>query len=167
MKHNFDHQNQEYAKKTYRSWSHNTPVCYKLIFNKYIDTSAKRILDYGCGTDEKYVEQMIKLGLNAVGIDFHIEGSRDKHLGDESLYDIIIASNVLNVMNNLLDLEGVIQEIAHHLAPQGQAIINYPVAPRKLGLSNKDLVSLLEKYFILTKPDKIITKKNFIRVLTQ
>ena len=166
MIHDFDLRNQEGAKKTYRSWTHNVPICYRLLLSEHIATDGKRILDYGCGPEEKYVKQMKALKLNAAGVDFHIEGSRDKHLGNGKLYDIITISNVLNVMDNLPDLKGVLQEIAHHLTPQGIAIANYPAAPRKLGISNKELTSLLEEYFNIAKPEKAIIKSNLVFLLT-
>jgi hypothetical protein len=80
MRHQFSTENQTAAQKTYRAWQHNTPLCYRLIFNNHIATVNKRILDYGCGPDAKYVTRMLALGMNAVGIDFGIPGSREMHL---------------------------------------------------------------------------------------
>lgn len=167
MRHQFSTENQTAAQKTYRAWQHNTPLCYRLIFNNHIATVNKRILDYGCGPDAKYVTRMLALGMNAVGIDFGIPSSREMHLNPGQTYDIIVASNVLNVMNNLPDLQGVIQEIHTYLAPAGQAIANYPADPRKLGLSNAEMLALLQQRFSVTKIDKSLVKNNFVVLLTK
>lgn len=49
MQHNFSANTQEIAKKTYRPWNHNIPICYRLVFDKHVDTQNKTILDYGRG----------------------------------------------------------------------------------------------------------------------
>ena len=166
MEHKFTSVTQEIAKKTYRPWNHNVPVCYRLIFNNLINPLNKAILDYGCGPEQKYVKQMRAMKLNAVGVDFHIPGSRQTHLAPQCFYDIIIASNVLNVISDMKDLHGVFAELKSHLTPNGFAIANYPSSPRKLKLSNSQLLTMLGSTFKLTKLDKDMVNNNIVVMLT-
>jgi hypothetical protein len=52
-------------------------------------------------------------------------------------------------------------------APAGQAIANYPADPRKLGLSNTEMLALLQQRFSVTKIDKSLVKNNFVVLLTK
>lgn len=160
--HSFDDSNRVGAMKTYRSWIHNTPICYQLILKGCFKVGLKKILDYGCGPEEKYVREMEYASMDAVGVDFSIPGSREEHLGKGQKYDIIVVSNVLNVMDNEKDLRGMVSELRAHLAEDGIVLANYPTDPRKLGLSVKQMTDVLSEFFAVERISRDLAKSNVV-----
>lgn len=92
------------------------------------------ILDFGCGRHEVHVHQLRRAlpCCGVVGYDLSLPGS-ERHLS--GTYDVVLASNVLNVQTTPHMLRRTLRQLAS-LARRGAAIIaNYPASPRKAGLT--------------------------------
>ena len=63
------------------------------------------------------------------------------------MYDVVFASNVLNVQLDEQMLRTTCAEIADALDIGGFAVMNYPLSPRKSSLSNVEVVAILKEFF--------------------
>lgn len=107
------------------------------------------ILDFGAG---KYAQQTYRLREQGYRVDPYDleENSADYHQPDRgNKYDIVMASNVLNVQETLIDLLKTILEIKSWVKDSDTSLIvvNYPESPRYLPLSMADMRWLLESHF--------------------
>jgi len=108
----------------------------------------KTYLDFGAGKRARHVETLRMHGLEVDAYDFGDNFVRGLHvkLGKKK-YDVVYASNVLNVQTNeemlhktLLEIVGVCSE---------EFICNYPESPRKCrNISVGRLREILEEYFL-------------------
>jgi hypothetical protein len=64
-------------------------------------------------------------------------------------YDIVMASNVINVLSSLSAIKETIHQISWFTNHKGVALINLPTSPRKYhGLNKRNLLDLLSKEFV-------------------
>lgn len=107
----------------------------------------KRVLDFGCGPEFIQGKYLRNLGFNVSGWDF---GENKPADGVDKLakeYDVVYASNVLNVISSLSMLMETLNQIYDCLEDGGVFIANYPAAPRKMVLSPRDLAELIRAKF--------------------
>ena len=118
----------------------------------------KRLLDFGSGA---YISQVLKLrdlGYDIDGFDLYWDDELAKvegiyHPGKpppRGGYDMIMASNVINVQTNTLDLEATLDEMKKYLAPGGTLVLNYPGTPRKMkpkAWSPKEMWDFVESHY--------------------
>ena len=102
--------------------------------------TVNNILDFGCGENLVHVNKLSKLfpQINFEGYDigFNYPESRK--------YDLIFASNVLNVQTNFYELLTTLQEIySLQNSKITYVIVNYPKNPRYLNLTVNELESIL------------------------
>lgn len=108
---------------------------------KNVDKS-KTILDFGAGrwcTSTKYLKQ--KGFENIVPYDLWC-GDGDELLDAQALdrtYDVVFASNVLNVQSSLDMLHETLWQIWDALNYGGEFICNYPSSPRKMNLTADEI----------------------------
>lgn len=62
-------------------------------------------------------------------------------------YDVVYASNVLNVQSNEKMIRDTIKQIYFAVKKGGCAIVNYPKTPRKNNLTIEDVENILREYF--------------------
>jgi SAM-dependent methyltransferase len=104
------------------------------------------ILDYGCGKEQLHVKFFQSQGFNQIlGYDFSIPNSKEFLRIDS--FDIIYASNVLNVQDSCAMMEETLSEIVNLLKSGGLFIANYPMSPRKSNLNLIEVQMLLSKFF--------------------
>lgn len=131
----------------------NGAVGAKALTPKYImETTEKssRILDFGCGHVAQYVQLLLAEGFNVVGYDYGKNNQTQYHKLDalNYQYDIVYASNVLNVQSTLNGLEATIMQIWEATKPNGRIVVNYAEKPRKLeGIETTDLEALITKLY--------------------
>ena len=119
---------------------------------QYIKDSGNRdvkILDFGSGKDAKHTYALRELGLDVTAHDFQ-SNIRDDHHDPHALnrqYDIIFASNVLNVQGSEMMLRRTIQDVMIALKDEGVFIANFPSSPRYYFESARDAKDILEDYF--------------------
>jgi SAM-dependent methyltransferase len=114
-----------------------------------IAAKADKILDFGAGTYATYTLELRKAGLDVTAHDFGDNWVKGLHDADALTrkYDIVFASNVLNVQSTVPMMENTLAIIATVLKPGGVFIANYPDKPRKLGWSPAQVRAALEKQF--------------------
>lgn len=77
----------------------------------------------------------------------------DKYALDRQ-YDVVFASNVLNVQSSLLMLRETLSQIYNSVKDDGEFIANFPISPRKLGLDVESMKTVIESIFG-TKAEKV------------
>ena len=119
---------------------------------QYIKDSGNRdvkILDFGSGKDAKHTYALRELGLDVTAHDFH-SNVNDEHHDPNALnreYDIIFASNVLNVQGSPLMMRRTIQDVMTALKDDGVFIANFPGSPRYNFETAQDAKEILEDFF--------------------
>lgn len=122
---------QEGMKKTARRWE--KPKVYSNVLYKGI--KGKSILNFGSGPQE-IIDASIPLKeimrTNSVtNYDFKVNPDALKNV-----YDLVMASNVLNVQPNIDTLNITINQITNSIREGGQVIFNLPSSPRKGAYDN-------------------------------
>ena len=107
----------------------------------------KKILDFGCGSEFIQGKYLRELGFNVDGWDFGINKPKDCVAELDKIYDVVYASNVLNVLSSATALRETLMQIRNCLKDGGLFIANYPAAPRKLELTMNMMESLLIFFF--------------------
>ena len=128
------------------------------------------ILDYGCGYHGLHVKTLYDAGYNVFGYDFEASPTiAHRRVYNPEIYnwDIVYASNVLNVQPSIEHLANTIRELSILSEHRGYfyplVIVNYPKSPRKCRCSVKALENLFLLYF---KTLTILDKKNHVYLLT-
>lgn len=113
---------------------------------KYRD---KTILDFGAGKDIIHTKWLREQGLNVTAYDFGencINEVHDKNALDKR-YDVIFASNVLNVQSSDTMMDTTLYQIYKALKKGGQFIFNYPSSPRKSDMPEWEVIALVSSVF--------------------
>jgi hypothetical protein len=108
-----------------------------------------KILDYGAGKDAIHTKKLRDMGFDVVAYETGanvVEGLHDPN-ALERAYDIVYASNVLNVLPNVNALRYSIDEMAAAVNENGRLIANYPADPRKGGFTAEQIRENLGRYF--------------------
>ena len=113
---------------------------------EYLD---KTILDYGAGKQAIHTNWLRENGLNVTAYDFGencIEGIHDKNALNKR-YDVIFASNVLNVQSSDVMMMATVYQIYKSLKKGGTFIFNYPTSPRKTNMPEWEVIGLVSGMF--------------------
>lgn len=107
----------------------------------------KRILDYGCGSEFIQGKHLMNLGFDVDGWD--IGANKPKNGVDklEQIYDVVYASNVLNVLSSTSMLMETLDQIYGCLKDGGVFIANYPAAPRKMVINSRCMEEIIQNRF--------------------
>lgn len=107
----------------------------------------KKILDFGCGSEFIQGKYLRDLGFDVSGWDFG--DNKPKSCVDklEKIYDVVYASNVLNVISSQSMLMETIEQINNCLKDGGVFIANYPQSPRKMSISEKEMRKIIQEKF--------------------
>jgi uncharacterized UPF0146 family protein len=144
--------NADYVKivnATYRATGSIGP---KAIVPKIVPRVAKksdRILDFGAGTKAIHTKALRKQGYNVTAYD--IGANIDPAIHDPNAlakkWDVVYASNVLNVQPSPADLISLVMLLAQIVKKGGHLIANYPPSPRKSGLTVAAVDAILQSHF--------------------
>lgn len=110
---------------------------------------SKTILDFGAGKGATSTKYLLSKGFDVVAYDLWV-GNGDVLLDKFALnrrYDIVFASNVLNVQSSLLMLFETLNQIKQVMNNNGEFICNYPRSPRKMDLKETDIEKILLSMF--------------------
>ena len=119
---------------------------------QYIKDSGRNdleILDFGAGKDAKHTYALRDVGLDVTAHDFY-SNINDDHHDPNALnrkYDIVFASNVLNVQGSENMFRRTIEDILNVMKDDGIFIANFPGSPRYYFQSALDTKKILEDYF--------------------
>jgi SAM-dependent methyltransferase len=106
------------------------------------------VLDYGAGKDAYGTVFLRTLGFDCTAYDIG-KNVTDIHSVDALTrkYDIIFASNVMNVQPGVIGVLGVISDVIKSLEHGGEFIFNYPSKPRYSNLTLDEIISCAQLYF--------------------
>lgn len=109
------------------------PLCYReLRERQYLNTPFCTVLDFGAGKNAVHTKKLREEGWDIDAYEFGANVT-DEHIKEIKItYDIVIASNVLNILNSNGMLVKTLNEIANAIEPGGILICNYPANPRYL-----------------------------------
>lgn len=149
------------ANRTSRNWK--TTAIDQVIRN--FITPSHKVLDFGSGKHAVQATRLRNEGYQVTAYDFGnncIPGVHDpKALSHR--YDIVYASNVLNVQSSIGMLHETISQIRSVLRRSGRVLANYPKDPRVLGYSEERMFKELCKYF--QSVERLPGTKNIIWVM--
>ncbi len=117
---------------------------------KYIASIAKvsdSILDFGAGKDAvhtKFLQETHHLNVVAHEFGANLNENHDSTALNND-YDIVFASNVINVQTSMTMLNTTLTQIFG--ASKGIVVFNYPKTPRKLELSTEELMVYVRIHF--------------------
>ena len=106
------------------------------------------ILDFGAGKGAVHTKWLREEGFKVTAYDFGencIEGLHDKNALQKQ-YDVVMASNVLNVCSSQQMLETTLSQISKSLKVGGVFVCNYPASPRKLDWRVEDVACMIRSY---------------------
>jgi len=108
-----------------------------------------KILDFGAGKAAMHAVDLRKEGHNVTAHEFGSNINPDLHDKNalSKKYDVVYASNVLNVQVTEPMLHDTISDIKKTMKKGAKFIANYPSEPRKMGKPASEFKELLSKYF--------------------
>lgn len=107
----------------------------------------KKILDYGCGSEFIQGKHLRNLGFDVDGWDIGVNKPQDVVCKLEQIYDVVYASNVLNVLSSTSMLMETLEQIYNCLKDGGVFIANYPAAPRKMVIDSRCMEEIIQSRF--------------------
>lgn len=141
----------EYVRSVNRTYRKTLPGGAKPVVPRVVAALARpgdRVLDFGAGTAAVQARELRAQGVAVVAHD--IGANVDPRVHDPRAlfgkYDLVYASNVLNVQPDAFRLEILLDQVAGVLAPGGRFVANYPM-PRKGGLSIQEVEAILRRRF--------------------
>ena len=103
-----------------------------------------KILDFGCGSEFIQGKYLRDLGFDVSGWDFGDNKPKECVEKLEQVYDVVYASNVLNVISSRSMLMETLEQIRGCLKDGGMFIANYPQSPRKMKISKEELRIIIQ-----------------------
>lgn len=131
----------------------------RAVVPKYVESIARKedkILDYGAGKGAVHTLYLRENGFDCTAYDFgdNVTEVHDKDALTKE-YDIVYASNVLNVCSSHTMLVNVIKEIYNAIKENGIAIMNYPDNPRKANFTEHDIRCAIAYVFASTEIERV------------
>ena len=108
---------------------------------------AAKILDFGCGSEFIQGKYLIQQGFDVDAWDFGNNKPCECVDTLEQIYDVVYASNVLNVISSLSMLTETLDQIYNCMKDGGVFVANYPKSPRKTLLTEEDLQEIIQEKF--------------------
>lgn len=120
------------------------------VVTRYVENhvnKCKKILDYGCGSEFIQGNYLRQKGFDVDGWD--IGANKPKNCVSElrPIYDVIYASNVLNVISSESMLTETLNQVSNCLKIGGWFIANYPSSPRKMDININLLRDVIQGKF--------------------
>lgn len=107
------------------------------------------ILDFGAGKTAMHAKALVEEGYQCLAHEFgdNVDDSVHCALAMLNVYDVVYASNVLNVQSDETMLRETIAEVKTVLKEGGVFFANYPLSPRKSDMSAQDVRNILQEEF--------------------
>ena len=123
----------------------------KAITPKYVQsvsTPEHTILDFGAGRDAAHAQTLKDAGFNVTAHEFGTnQNERHDPQALERQYHTVYASNVLNTQSSPQMMERTLDQIRAATRKGGGFVGNFPLSPRKSGMSPGDVEALLRARF--------------------
>lgn len=126
-----------------------TPKYVREYVDNNYDKGTCKILDFGAGKTAAHARALVEDGYYCLAHEFGDNVDPRYHCGLAMLYeyDVVYASNVLNVQFLLYMFQETIKQIKSVMKDDGVFIANYPMAPRKMSAAAYQMRELLQNYF--------------------
>jgi hypothetical protein len=114
-----------------------------------LDKDEIQILDFGAGKAAAHAQKFVEEGFQCLAYEFGANVDPRVHceLALYNKYDIVYASNVLNVQSSLHMLEETIIQIKQVMKEDAVFFANYPLQPRKMTAAGWQMHATLRNYF--------------------
>ena len=123
----------------------------RMVLQYIKDTGNKdiKILDFGSGKDAKHTYALREMGLDVTAHDFSSNINDEHHDPNalERVYDIVFASNVLNVQGSENMMRRTVEDVLNTMTNDSIFIANFPSSPRYGFETAKEAKEILEDYF--------------------
>ena len=109
-----------------------------------------RILDFGAGKSAAHAANLREDGFNVVAYDFGSNVNpeiHDPNALEHGPYDLVYASNVLNVQSSIQMLTMTLRQIRSAMAPGGIFVGNFPKEPRKMDATSQEVADVIKSVF--------------------
>lgn len=103
------------------------------------------VLDYGAGPRALHTRMLRRLGLRVTAYDIGKNGSFNKALA--TTYDLVFASNVLNIQPSYQHVQEVLDEMTQCVRPDGILVCNLPEHPRHAPVNAAHVDRMLRQRF--------------------
>ena len=126
-----------------------TPEYVREYVNTALDIHTATILDFGAGKTAEHTKALLNDGYQVLAHEFgdNVDPKVHCELALLNEYDIVFASNVLNVQSSGAMARATISQAAKCVKTDGAFIANYPSDPRKSNLKPNEMMDILCDYF--------------------
>jgi hypothetical protein len=120
----------------------------KLIDDNDIKATAT-ILDFGAGKTANHARAMVEDGYLCLAHEFgdNVDPRYHCELAMSNTYDVVYASNVLNVQSSLHMFIETIEQVKSVMKDDGVFVANFPLEPRKMNMKAWQMRELLQQHF--------------------
>jgi len=107
------------------------------------------ILDFGAGKYAAHAQAMVADGYLCLAHEFgdNIDPKVHCELAMQNHYDVVFASNVLNVQSSFKMLRETIAQVSSVMTTDSIFFANYPLTPRKAPFTVDEMLDILSKTF--------------------
>jgi hypothetical protein len=107
------------------------------------------VLDFGAGKTAAHAQALLADGWMVTAYEFgdNIDPRVHNELALMQTYDIVYASNVLNVQSNVEMARATIKQIVSVVKKSGHFFANFPSSPRKSDITSDEMADLLKEQF--------------------
>lgn len=126
-----------------------TPKMVREYLEKTDPNKELNVLDYGAGKTANHARALVEDGYNVLAHEFgdNIDKRYHCELALLNKYEVVYASNVLNVQADEAMLRETLAEVKSVMTEDGVFFANYPVSPRKSGMTVKEMQAILTEQF--------------------
>jgi hypothetical protein len=137
-----------------------TPQTARIFLESRFPDRDADVLDFGAGKTAMHAQAFVKDGWNVLAHEFgdNIDPRVHCELAMLNKYDVVYASNVLNVQSDEAMLRETLRQVKSVMKEGAVFFANYPLSPRKSGMSVEEVHSIIEEEFIFAK--EVAGKKN-------
>ena len=107
------------------------------------------ILDFGAGKTAAHAQKFVEDGYQCLAYEFgdNVDPRYHCELALFNKYDIVYASNVINVQSSLYMLQETLIQIKQVMKPNAVLFANYPLSPRKMSAKGWQMHAMLRNHF--------------------
>jgi len=111
------------------------------------------VLDFGAGKTAAHAQALLAAGYQVLAYEFgdNVDPRVHCELALLNKYDVVYASNVLNVQSSVDMARTTIKQIRDVMKYDAVFIANYPQSPRKSDITPMEMMKLLEEHFYVIR----------------
>ncbi len=130
-----------------------TPRFVREYLESFYEKEETLVLDFGAGKSAAHAQAILADGWQVTAYEFgdNIDPRVHNELALMQTYDVVYASNVLNVQSSFTMARETIKQVAEVVKEDGRFFANYPASPRKSGMTPNEMVQLLLEQFDTVK----------------